>query len=89
VRTLGLAIAIALVAGISPQASAQVLYGSLVGNVTDPNGAVIPSAPVTATEQNTGVANTTTSDAGGAFQFIDLQPGPDSKLWTGMISLSS
>src|SRR5207302_10674337 len=56
-------------------ASAQVLYGSLVGNVTDPNGAVVPGAAVTATNQNTGVAKTSTTDQAGSYQFIDLQSG--------------
>jgi hypothetical protein len=36
---------------------------------------VIPAAPVTATDQNTGLAKTATTDAAGAYQFIDLQPG--------------
>jgi hypothetical protein len=59
----------------APQASAQVLYGSLVGNVTDPNGAVVPSAKVTVTDQATGVVTTTTTDSTGVYQFIALQPG--------------
>ena len=69
------AIVVAIALAGSYQASAQVLYGSLVGNVTDPNGAVIPGAGVTVTEQNTGVAKTTTTDPSGGYQFIDLQPG--------------
>src|SRR6516164_5784848 len=56
-------------------AHAQVLYGSIVGNVTDPNGAVVPGAAVTATDQNTRVAKTTTTNQAGAYQFIDLQSG--------------
>lgn len=55
--------------------SAQVLYGSLIGNVTDPNGAVVPGAEAVATNQNTGVAKTTKTDSEGGYQFIDLQPG--------------
>src|SRR5205809_2024176 len=57
------------------QIQAQVLYGSLLGNVTDPNGAVVPSASVTATNQSTGVANTTTTNASGEYNFVNLQPG--------------
>ena len=57
------------------RASAQVLYGSIVGNVTDANGAVVPSAPVTVTNQGTGVAKTANTDASGTYQFVDLQPG--------------
>src|ERR1700724_246215 len=69
-------LAIAISASIlTPQASAQVLYGSLVGNVTDPNGAVVPGAKVTVTEQATGVVTTTTTDPTGVYQYIALQPG--------------
>ena len=59
----------------SHAAFAQVLYGSLVGNVTDPNGAVVPGAAVTATDQGTGIAKTTTTNPAGSYQFVDLQPG--------------
>jgi len=64
-----------MIGGTLNPAHGQVLYGSLVGNVTDPNGAVVPGAAVTATNQNTGVAKTTTSDQAGTYQFIDLQSG--------------
>src|SRR5438477_8376658 len=68
--------AIAMLAVGAPQrASAQVLYGSMIGNVTDPNGAVVPGAAVTATEQNTGVAHTTTTDQNGTYQFVNVQSG--------------
>src|SRR5947209_422871 len=66
---------VAIMFGASHRASAQVLYGSLVGNVTDPKGAVIPSAAITVTNQGTGIAKTATTDPTGAYQFIDLQPG--------------
>ena len=55
------------------QIQAQVLYGSLVGNVTDPNGAVVPSASVTATNQSTGVANATTTNASGEYNFVNRE----------------
>ena len=57
------------------QIQAQVLYGSLLGNVTDPNGAVVPSASVTATNQGTGVSKSVTTDSSGTYQFVDLQAG--------------
>src|SRR5437763_12738130 len=68
-----IAIVIAL-CGVS-RAPAQVLYGSLVGNVTDVNGAVVPDATATATNQETGIAKATKTDATGTYQFLDLQPG--------------
>jgi hypothetical protein len=64
-----------IIGGTANLAHAQVLYGSIVGNVTDPNGAVVPGAAVTATDQNTRVAKTTTTNQAGAYQFIDLQSG--------------
>src|SRR5437763_6078491 len=67
--TIGLAIALT---GAHP-ASAQVLYGSIVGNVVDQNGAVIPGAAVLATNQGTGVAASTTTNGVGEYNFVTLQ----------------
>src|SRR5436853_7706170 len=69
--TIGLAIALT---GAHP-ASAQVLYGSIVGNVVDQNGAVIPGAAVLATNQGTGVAANTTTNGVGEYNFVTLQAG--------------
>jgi hypothetical protein len=70
-----LVLLIGIIGGTANPAHGQVLYGSLVGNVTDPNGAVVPGATVTATDQNTGIAKATTSNQAGTYQFIDLQSG--------------
>jgi len=69
--TIGLAIALT---GAHP-ASAQVLYGSIVGNVVDQNGSAIPGAAVIATNQNTGVAASTTTNGVGEYNFVTLQAG--------------
>src|SRR6266699_5492088 len=71
VCTTGLGIALT---GAQP-ASAQVLYGSIVGNVVDQNGAVIPGAAVLATNQGTGVAANTTTNGVGEYNFVTLQAG--------------
>jgi len=55
--------------------NAQVLNGTLTGNVTDPTGAVVAGAKVEALNVNTGVAKETTTDDAGRYQFSDLQPG--------------
>jgi hypothetical protein len=47
-----------------------------VGNITDANGAVVPKAAVTATDQGTGIKKMTVTNPVGVYQFIDLQPGP-------------
>jgi outer membrane receptor protein involved in Fe transport len=47
------------------QASAQAVYGSILGTISDPSGAAVPNAKVTVTSQtkNTSV-DTTTNDSG-------------------------
>ena len=54
---------------------AQVLYGTITGNVTDSSGAVINSATVTAANEATGVSRTVITNSQGIFLFQDLQPG--------------
>ncbi|HEX4004449.1 MAG TPA: TonB-dependent receptor [Candidatus Acidoferrales bacterium] len=49
--------------------------GALAGTVTDPSGAVISGATVTATSLETGQTRTTTSDANGLYKFSLLPPG--------------
>ena len=56
-------------------AQAQVLYGTLTGNVTDPAGAVVPRVHVEVTDQNTNVKHETNTDERGVYRFSDLQPG--------------
>ena len=56
-------------------AQAQVLYGSLVGEVQDSSRAVLPGAAVTATNSDTGLQRETTTDGSGSYAFRDLQPG--------------
>lgn len=54
---------------------AQVLYGSLTGNVTDQTGAVAVGATVRAINVGTGVEKTATTNDRGVYLFNDLQPG--------------
>ncbi len=54
---------------------AQVLYGSLVGTVTDPSGAAIPAAMVTLTNEETGVGREQAGDTEGRFAFTNVLPG--------------
>jgi outer membrane receptor protein involved in Fe transport len=60
---------------ITPRASAQVLYGSVVGTVSDPSGAVIPGATVTLTAKQTGTERTDKADEGGRYSFVNVLPG--------------
>src|ERR1035437_1464291 len=54
---------------------AQVLYGTLVGNVTDATGAAVADATVVATNTGTGIAKTVTTDKVGAFRVSNLDSG--------------
>jgi hypothetical protein len=56
-------------------AHAQVLYGSLTGNVIDPSGAGIPGAKVTALNVDTGVSRDTQTDMRGVYLFNDVALG--------------
>ena len=57
------------------QLPAQSSYGSIVGTVTDPSGAIIPGAAITLTNLDTSEIFKTVSNAGGNYQFVNLQPG--------------
>src|SRR2546425_10507076 len=60
---------------IAPTTSrAQVLYGSLVGHVTDPNGAAVPGAKVEVVNVSTQATKSTTTDEDGAYSVTDLVP---------------
>lgn len=65
---VGLVAPSALLAQIVPTAT-------LTGSVTDPSGALIPSATVQLVNISTHVAKETTADAQGRFLFSFLQPG--------------
>ena len=69
---ISLVFALSLLPG---QAVAQVLYGSIVGQVTDPSGASVPNVAVTITDSSTGQSREVTSDSGGRFTISDAQPG--------------
>jgi hypothetical protein len=63
------------VLAFSRAGEAQVLYGSLIGTVTDPTGAVIAGAHIEALNVQTGVTSTQASDEGGVYRFSALLPG--------------
>src|SRR5262249_49332854 len=70
------AFALILTACAISSGNAQVLYGTLTGNVTDPSSAVVPNAKVDATNMETGVARTVNTDDRGAYLFSNVQAGP-------------
>lgn len=54
---------------------AQVLYGSLLGTVTDQSGAVVPKADVTMTNTGTSQVRKATTDSAGRYSFPGAVPG--------------
>src|SRR5436305_354846 len=61
--------------GLAGSICAQADQGRIAGTVTDPNGAIVPGAKVTVTDQATGLARTTVANDDGAFQVANLKPG--------------
>ncbi len=72
VRTL---FVLAVLACGSLRLSAQVLYGSLVGQANDASGAAVPGAAVTMTNKSTGLARQATTNESGQYTFAATQPG--------------
>ncbi|WP_263383226.1 TonB-dependent receptor [Granulicella arctica] len=56
-------------------AHAQTITGSVTGVVTDPTGAIIPGAKVTATNTGTNVTNIATTNSAGVYDIRFLQIG--------------
>jgi hypothetical protein len=56
-------------------ASAQVLYGSVVGVVKDAQGASVPGATVTITNKETNLTLDTTTNPEGGYSFTNVLPG--------------
>jgi hypothetical protein len=56
-------------------AVAQLLQGTITGNVTDSSNATIPGATVTATNQGTHFTRSAQTDSAGAYSLSDMPPG--------------
>src|SRR5690242_12045760 len=64
-----------LAAGLALPAAAQTVTGTILGLVTDPSGAVVPGAAVTATNQSTGFLRTVNTDPEGNYRITFLPLG--------------
>ena len=71
-----MAVALLLIAFQLSGFSQSITSGDISGVVTDPSGAVVPNAKVVATNDNTGVSHTATTNGQGLYRFSFLQPGP-------------
>ena len=69
-------LAFTIVAGLSIEpAYSQILYGGLVGNVSDESGAAIPGAQINITHDETGATRSGESNASGGYSFSTLATG--------------
>jgi hypothetical protein len=64
-----------LCGAVTSPALAQVLYGSVIGTVTDQSDAIIPSAGVTLTNKDTGLSKETLTDESGRYSLVNILPG--------------
>jgi hypothetical protein len=58
----------------TPLAFGQAVYGSILGTVTDPQGAAVAGAKVTVTNQRKGTTDQTTTNADGNYSVTHLVP---------------
>src|SRR5580765_376892 len=58
----------------APQASAQAVYGSIFGTITDPSGAAVAGAKVTVTSATKGTTCDTTTNTDGNYSVTHLIP---------------
>jgi hypothetical protein len=69
------AISLMVMSSAARSVSAQVLYGSIVGTLTDETGAVVPNAAVTVTNTSTGLVRDTKADSAGYYSIPNLPEG--------------
>ncbi len=65
----------AMMLAVPQTGHAQVLYGSVVGHVTDQSGAAVPGAKITLTNQDTNISTQATSNASGDFTVSNIVAG--------------
>ncbi|MDH4066655.1 MAG: carboxypeptidase-like regulatory domain-containing protein, partial [Acidobacteriota bacterium] len=69
-------VVLAAAAPTSSHAQETLNYASVSGRVSDPQGAAVAGATITATQRETGVMASATSDEAGRFRFPYLRIGP-------------
>ncbi|MCW5965470.1 MAG: carboxypeptidase regulatory-like domain-containing protein [Bryobacterales bacterium] len=74
VCSFAVVLALLLTGPVTP-AAAQILYGSVVGNVTDESGASVPGAEVTITNKQTGASRTAVTNENGGYNIPTVQNG--------------
>src|SRR6202030_3610678 len=74
-KNIALCLALLIFAILAPRVvTAQAVYGSIFGTVTDSTGAVVPNATVTVTDTTKGTSVSVQSDASGEYRVQHLIP---------------
>jgi hypothetical protein len=68
-------LAMTLLSMTAAYAQSQATTGNIEGRVVDPNGAAVPNATVTATNQGTALEKTASTDSSGGYLIVLLPPG--------------
>jgi Carboxypeptidase regulatory-like domain/TonB dependent receptor-like, beta-barrel len=75
-RSLTVAVlAFLMILAVPRVGTAQVLYGTLVGNVKDPTGAIVPGATVTVIQAQTALTRQVKTDSRGGYTVSTLSAG--------------
>src|ERR1700732_5296278 len=69
-----LVIALASLLATTLPLSAQAIYGSIYGQVTDPSGAAVPNATITVSDESKGTSVQATSNQSGEYTVPNLIP---------------
>lgn len=83
VRSLGrwsraaipLCLAVSCIVALSPVASAQSTFGTVLGTVKDPSGSFVPMAKVDLTNAGTSAVRSVTTKADGSYEFVNTEVG--------------
>src|SRR5579864_8117901 len=60
---------------LAPLGIAQSIFGTILGTVTDPSGAVVPNAVITITNQGENISHEVRSDAEGNYLAENMKAG--------------
>ena len=76
VRLLAASLVLLTIGLATRPVSGQVLYGSIVGIVTDAQGANVPGATVTIVNKDTNLTREVATNSDGAYSVVNVLPGP-------------
>ena len=66
---------VGIVACLLTPAHSQTIFGTILGSVTDPSGAVVPNVVITVTNQGENISREVRSDAQGNYQAENMKAG--------------